>query len=166
VSFSSQVSGGTPPYSYSWTFGEGSSSGDHNPTHTYSGTGDFQATLTVTDSSGERASDSKTIIVRIQCPALESLDVSQLQNFGGLSDYWHYIYAQGGLVPYFVDDLVDLKLSDDKMVSSVHIRLTGTSTDTSTLDKMGQNDYQRILQYYPMAKDDATNLMLFFVGLW
>ena len=51
VSFTSTTNGGTEPYSYSWDFGDGTSSTAANPTHTYTTTGNT-AILTVTDSKG------------------------------------------------------------------------------------------------------------------
>jgi PKD repeat protein len=51
VSFTGSATGGTAPYSYSWNFGDGSTSTAQNPSHTYSAAGTFTATLTVTDSA-------------------------------------------------------------------------------------------------------------------
>jgi plastocyanin len=64
VSFTGTASGGTPPYTYSWTLGDGSSSADQNPTHTYTQIGSYTAVLTVHDSTGATAqSEGKTITV-------------------------------------------------------------------------------------------------------
>jgi PKD repeat protein len=78
VSFSSQVSGGVSPYSYSWTFGNGDSSNDANPTYTYSNPGTYTATLTVTDSSGSQASATTTISSTMQtfCLTVKAQTVS------------------------------------------------------------------------------------------
>src|SRR5260370_16743926 len=55
VSFSAPVSGGTPPYTNLWTFGDSSSS-VFNPTiHVYDTAGNFTVTFTVKDSSGGSA---------------------------------------------------------------------------------------------------------------
>jgi PKD repeat protein len=52
VAFTGTGAGGTPPYSYSWNFGDGSAlSTAQNPSHTYNAAGTFTATLTVKDSS-------------------------------------------------------------------------------------------------------------------
>jgi PKD repeat protein len=50
--------------SYSWNFGDGSPpSNQPNPTHTYTSTGNFTATLTVTDNLGAMDSDTATVNV-------------------------------------------------------------------------------------------------------
>lgn len=54
VTFSSYVSGGTPPYSYTWDFGDFGVSNLPNPYHVYSHPGSYIARLTVLDSSGRR----------------------------------------------------------------------------------------------------------------
>lgn len=50
VDFTSQIGGGTPPYTYSWNFGDSGTSTAANPSHTYSGSGAFTVSLQVTDS--------------------------------------------------------------------------------------------------------------------
>lgn len=62
VSFSATVSGGIPPYSYQWYFGDGSTSASSNPTHVYSQQGSFQAYLRVSDSSGNSASSNSVTV--------------------------------------------------------------------------------------------------------
>lgn len=56
--------------SYSWNFGDGSSSTAANPTHTYQAAGSYTATLTVTDNAGNTASDTAaaTISGNTQAP--------------------------------------------------------------------------------------------------
>ncbi len=52
VSFTASASGGTPPYSYSWSYGDGSTGTGLQSTHIYSVDGTYQVTLTVEDSQG------------------------------------------------------------------------------------------------------------------
>jgi PKD repeat protein len=64
VAFAGTGTGGTPPYSFTWNFGDGSAtSALQNPGHTYSSPATDTATLTVTDSSApvNTATSSVTI---------------------------------------------------------------------------------------------------------
>jgi PKD repeat protein len=64
VSFTGSASGGTPPYSYSWNFGDGSAASTaQNPSHTYSNAGNYTATLTVTDSAAPASTASSTVAI-------------------------------------------------------------------------------------------------------
>src|SRR5512147_1453411 len=48
---------------YSWSFGDGATSTQANPTHVYATTGNFAATLTVTDNQGDKTSVAVDIAV-------------------------------------------------------------------------------------------------------
>ena len=61
--FTSQVYGGVPPYTYFWSFGDGSYSEEANPVHTYEQPGVYNVTLTVMDSVGDKASETLSIQV-------------------------------------------------------------------------------------------------------
>lgn len=63
VNFHVTVEGGSQPYSYSWSFGDGSTSTLQNPTHTYQTQGNYTASLTVTDAKGNSATGSVRISV-------------------------------------------------------------------------------------------------------
>jgi PKD repeat protein len=58
VAFTGSASGGTPPYTYDWDFGDGSAtSTDMSPIHTYEMPGSFTVTLTTRDAGGQSATD-------------------------------------------------------------------------------------------------------------
>jgi PKD repeat protein len=61
VTFASMVAGGTSPYHYDWSFGDGGSSGLQEPTHTYNSPGSFNAKLTVSDDHNRSVNDTFTI---------------------------------------------------------------------------------------------------------
>lgn len=67
VSFSVTASGGTPPYTYAWVFGDGGTSNLQDPTHSYTATSPsngYNVQVTVTDTSGDHAS-SNTIVMTV-----------------------------------------------------------------------------------------------------
>lgn len=63
VSFTSSFSGGVPPYSYLWNFGDSATDTGASPTHTYSTSGNYTVTVTVTDSGGRTFSKTQTVAV-------------------------------------------------------------------------------------------------------
>ncbi len=63
VEFVGQAQGGTPPYAYNWTFGDGGTSSLQNPQHTYLDPGRYSVVLTVRDSRGNRSTSSLTVEV-------------------------------------------------------------------------------------------------------
>jgi PKD repeat protein len=64
TAFTGSAAGGTPPYTYSWNFGDGSApSSVQNPTHSYKSVGTYTATLVVTDSSAPAHSAKSTVTI-------------------------------------------------------------------------------------------------------
>src|SRR4029077_9761222 len=54
---------GGGPITYNWDFGDGSSSNDQNPNHTYAKVGEYTATLTVTNQKGNKGTHEIAIFV-------------------------------------------------------------------------------------------------------
>src|SRR5216117_2876582 len=63
VAFTSSASGGTAPYSFSWSFGDGNSSTSNPATHMYSLLGSTTVSLNVTYASGLKASSSQSVSI-------------------------------------------------------------------------------------------------------
>ncbi len=55
VSFTAGASGGAPPYTFAWEFGDGTNAAGDRVTHTYGAAGTFTVTLVATDVGGSRA---------------------------------------------------------------------------------------------------------------
>src|SRR5437773_2175633 len=102
VSFTGSVSGGSPPYSYSWSFGDGSTGMGSSPQRTYSSAGSYMTSLTVKDSSipQQTATSQKAVSATSPPPPISAIftvspssaDVGQSISFTAS--------ASGGAPPY------------------------------------------------------------------
>jgi len=97
VEFTITISGGDPPYTISWDFGDGTTSSEPNPVHVYTEPNTYIARVTVTDADGDTDSAQLTVVVT---GAL----LSWSKSFGhgrGFTDYHTYGIApasDGGVV--------------------------------------------------------------------
>ncbi len=66
VTFTASATGGTSPYTYTITFGDGATGIGSTTTHAYSIAGSYTAKVTVTDSASPKASISASKIVNVQ----------------------------------------------------------------------------------------------------
>lgn len=70
VQFNGTASGGRPPVTYAWDFGDGATSTDQSPSHTYKDVGDYMASLTATDAKGNLSQSN--VSLKVVCPPLTS----------------------------------------------------------------------------------------------
>lgn len=63
ISFTDTSTGGTAPLTYSWTFGDGGTSTQASPSHTYAESGIYTVTLAVRDRTGATDSHSRSVTV-------------------------------------------------------------------------------------------------------
>ena len=70
VDFTGAGIGGSPPYAYAWSFGDGSNGSGSTASHRYSAMGNYSATLSVTDATGTKATKSVAITVLASLPPL------------------------------------------------------------------------------------------------
>jgi PKD repeat protein len=58
VQFTGSATGGYQPYDWHWDFGDTYTSEEQNPLHTYTSSGNYTVTLTVTDNNGNISDDT------------------------------------------------------------------------------------------------------------
>ncbi len=63
VIFNGATTGGVPPYTYAWSFGDGGTATLPNPSHSYLAVGNYTAMVTVTDSLGHVGTGSVAVSV-------------------------------------------------------------------------------------------------------
>ncbi len=91
IQFLSSVSAGSFPFTYSWDFGDGTTSSVQNPTHVFDTTGcgiaSFNVTLTVTDANGCTGTTSQVVQIK-ERPSIVFNDLenpfSEFNNCGNL----------------------------------------------------------------------------------
>jgi len=79
VAFMGSATGGTAPYNYAVSFGDGASGTGSSPTHVYSIAGSYTVTLTVTDSAAPQANSQASITLNVQAATLLTLALPRNQ---------------------------------------------------------------------------------------
>lgn len=71
LQFTGEVFGGIPPYTFfHWDFGDGYTSDFQNPSHIYNHRGNYTATFTVTDDSGNQSTDISQVEIDYPLPKI------------------------------------------------------------------------------------------------
>jgi Zn-dependent metalloprotease len=88
---------------YLWEFGDGNTSTEENPVHTYTELGSYDVKLTVTDEKGETASEIQEGLVRIDAslPCIYTMEVNQTMIIE--SGQGSIIYDTGGPYDNYAD---------------------------------------------------------------
>ena len=113
IRFTAEISGGFSPYTYEWDFGDGNTSTEANPRHSYKSDGDYTVTLKVTDDRGGTADNERAGYVTV----LRSWDVGRVAEaaWNGLAGfgkvlvniliwlgYFSPVWIVIGLIIYFI----------------------------------------------------------------
>lgn len=124
VSFTSQVTGGSPGYTYDWNFGDGGTDTSPNPTHVYSQPGDYAVTLTVSDSSGNSATSSPLTITLVAptttTETSSSATTSSIASTGTQSNGWIDTWLTLSLDPSLIasGETRDITVSGELRITS------------------------------------------------
>ncbi len=102
VTFSASASGGTSPYGYSWSLGDGSTGTGSLMTHTYSTGGSYTVILTVNDSgSPQRTMTSQQAVSVSNPPPLLSVGFTYIPSSSEVSQQVTFTASgSGGTLPY------------------------------------------------------------------
>jgi PKD repeat protein len=142
VAFTTTVSGGLEPYAYSWTFGDAGTSSTPSPVHAYQRAGTYSASLTFSDSLGNRK--IVTITVAVIAVMFTTASVEETNGTAPLVVRFH-AEPSGGLGPYsFHWAFGDGQQSGDQNPSHTY---TAAGTYTVTLevkDRSGQTNRETI----------------------
>lgn len=99
VNFTGGATGGTSPYHYLWTFGDGVGSNLSRPTHVFTTVGTFNVSLQVTDSTGQTASANLTVTVTAVASLMARASATPSDGVAPLSVLFNGT-ASGGIPPY------------------------------------------------------------------
>jgi PKD repeat protein len=159
VSFSATARGGTAPYTYEWSFGDGSpSSAEQNPSHTFAAIGTYHPVLTVRDLTGAVATDSHLVIKALGPGALSALAQAD-QTYGLLPLPVAFTgSASGGTPPYtYAWDFGDGSSVSTEMNPIHTYGIPGSFTVTLTArDAGGQSASDDHLRIYAASSFVAT----------
>ena len=94
ISFNATANGGSPPYSFSWAFGDGITATGSTVSHSYSSSGTYIVTLAATDSLQQQALQAQNIVTTNYHPFSFGI-ASDIGNIGiGYSDNSFYAPRQ------------------------------------------------------------------------
>ncbi len=93
VYFSTTVSGGTGPFAYAWSFGDGAASSAPSPAHLYSSAGTYTAVLWLNDSGGSSAQSIFVVVVHPNPVATVSAGLSPVD--AGVAETFDGSYSLG-----------------------------------------------------------------------
>lgn len=85
---------------YSWDFGDGASSTDANPVHSYTSAGTYSATLTVTDDLGDTDSATTDPIVVTPPPVVDQYATGETYGAGAVSGSYTDTHVNDGVAEW------------------------------------------------------------------
>jgi outer membrane protein OmpA-like peptidoglycan-associated protein len=151
VRFNGSASGGCPPYTYSWDFGEGGSSNDQNPSHSYQKAGNYTAELKVTDSKGNSC-DERVSSIMVGCPPLTCTASANPTSGEAPLTIQFNASASGGCPPYTYSWEIGEGGSSSEQNPSHLIEKEGNYTARLTVTDSKGNSCQKNVSYETSAE--------------
>jgi len=153
VSFSANISGGTPPYTYRWSFGDGNASMQPNPTHTYAASGRYPVQLTVEDNATNRAYAFVGLVLGGP-PEIDSMSISPNPTYVG---QYTSFYATGTDADGSWDD-------HSVVTQAERPRVFEFVTEGQASDKAGRVKFRQTVVYrYEISPRDTGSAITFVV---
>lgn len=132
VQFNSSATGGCGEYAYAWNFGDGATSTEANPKHTYDAMGSYSPSLSITDAKGN-ASVASVSSITVNCPPLSAAASGNPTSGTAPFTVAYKGIADGGCAPFtYAWDFGDGTTSADQNPSHAY-SLQGTFTATLTV---------------------------------
>ena len=99
--FRSEVSGGEPPYTFHWDFGDGAVSNLSDPTHLYAAAGNYTVNVRIADAAGSNDTTNLTVVVLAPPPVLgAAITASRLSGDVPLTVAFYGTVLNGTHPPY------------------------------------------------------------------
>jgi hypothetical protein len=171
LQFTGSAENGTEPYSWYWDFGDGETSGEQNPIHTYDNPGNYTITLTVTDDEDKISVDTTwALIVDVnQPPSAPSITGPTSGKAGTSNDYnFTATDSNGDDFRYYIDwgdgntEWTSLATSGTPLIVSHTWSEKGTYTiKAKAKDVFGaESEWGELEITMPMSKTFNSNLPL------
>lgn len=175
VQFTGSASGGYPPYTYFWDFGDNETSGSQNPTHEYLNGGNYTVTLTVTDDEDNTSIDTTwaLILEEDEPPTKPTITGPTQGSFGEPYDYTftstdpeeHDVFYYVDWGDDQVEDWIGPYSSGEEVVVSHTWEERGTYTiSVQAKDEFGaESDWSYLKVRMPINQQTSDSLFLRFL---
>lgn len=138
------------PTSWSWNFGDGTTSPLQNPVHSFSGAGEYPVTLTVTNSDGSsQATQNINVELRIDGNVTEQdLSVADLQDPFSYTQITQDVvyYKHNDLTPYWLLGVEGASLNDV-------LTGAGAGSTTASITFIGGDGFTQTIPYTTITGD-------------
>jgi PKD repeat protein len=167
VEFKGSATGGQPPYSWFWDFGNGYNSTEQNPVYTYSTQGVYNVVLTVTDDLDQTDNDDAIvyIIYDVQDPNVEIIQPSTGIYFNDRR--WFSILGFTLVIGSI--DIEVIATDDQSEIDYVEFLIDGDKRHMDTTEPYNWTWSQRLLGMHiikVIAYDIAGNSATDVIGIW